>query len=59
MQDLLYSYRELNPNNYDDEDLINLVSWANGAYDEISALRKDLELANKRLRKINDLAEEV
>jgi hypothetical protein len=59
MNDLLTAYRELNLNNYDDEDLRNLVSWANGAVDEISALREDLELANKRLRKINDLAEEV
>jgi nitrogen regulatory protein PII-like uncharacterized protein len=42
MGDLLDTYKELNPNNY-----------------EISALREDLELANKRLRKINDLAEEV
>jgi hypothetical protein len=59
MNDLLNSCRELNPNNYDDEDLRNLVSWANDAYDEIAVLRDRLELANKRLSKINDLAEEV
>ena len=59
MLDLLDSYRELNPNNYDDEDLRNLVDWANDAVDEIIVLRNRLALANKRLSKINDLAEEV
>jgi hypothetical protein len=59
MNDLLDSYRELNPNNYDDEDLRNLVSWANDACDEIVVLRDRLELANKRLNKINEFAEEV
>jgi hypothetical protein len=59
MNDLLTTYRELNPNNYDDEDLRTLVNWANYAVYEIQALRGDLELANSRLRKINDLAEEV
>lgn len=59
MLDLVDSYRELNPNNYDDEDLRNLVDWANDAVDEITVLRDRLALANKRLNKINDLAEEV
>jgi hypothetical protein len=59
MRDLLDSYRELNPNNYDDEDLRNLVGWANAAYDEIAVLRDRLELANKRLSKISEFVEEV
>jgi hypothetical protein len=59
MYDLLDSYRELNPNNYDDEDLRNLVDWATYAYDRIYVLQALVNLANERLSKINDLAEEV
>jgi hypothetical protein len=59
MLDLVDSYRELNLNNYDDEDLRNLVCWANDAVDEIAVLRDKLALANKRLSKINEFAEEV
>lgn len=59
MINLLDYFRELNPNNYDDEDLRNLVNWANDAVDEIAVLQDRLELANKRLSKINEFAEEV
>jgi hypothetical protein len=59
MYDLLDSYRELNLNNYDDEDLRNLVCWANDACDRIYDLQVRIKLANQRLSKINDLAEEV
>jgi hypothetical protein len=59
MEDLLDSYRELNPNNYNDEDLSHLIEWASDAYNEIYVLREKLVLANKRLAKIKDLAEEV
>jgi hypothetical protein len=50
---------ELNPSNYDDEDLTNLIFWASQAYDEISTLQYKVEVANKRLEKINDFAETV
>lgn len=59
MSNILNSYRELNLNNYDDDDLRNLRDWADTAYTEIDELQDRLDLANKRLEKINDLAMEA
>lgn len=56
---LLNSYKEININNYDDDDLRNLRNWADMAYAEIDELQDRLDLANKRLEKINDLAMEA
>lgn len=56
---LLNSYQEINLNNYDDDDLRNLRDWADMAYTEIDELQDRLDLANKRLEKINDLAMEA
>lgn len=58
MNDIFDRYQELNPSNYDDEDVTSLVDWAHEAYDELSSLQSRLEIANQRLEKINDLAEE-
>lgn len=58
MSKLLNTYFELNLNNYDEDDVAALNSWAIQAYDELENLTYRLEKANKRLSKINDLAEE-
>lgn len=59
MNDLLQTHRELNINNYDHDDVQELNNWANDAWCEIDSLRCRLQLANKKLSNINDLAEEV
>lgn len=59
MKDLLQTHKELNLNNYDHDDVQELNNWANAAWCEIDSLRGRLQFANRRLSKINDLAEEV
>ena len=58
MSNIFDRYPELNPSNYDEDDVTILIDWARDAYDELSNLQDRLHVANQRLEKINDLAEE-
>ena len=55
---LIIDWCEINPLNYDSEDVENQNNWGIRAYDEISSLTARLEKANDLLKKINYIAEE-
>ena len=55
---LIIDWCEINPLNYDSEDVGNLNNWGCRAYDELHSLVTRLEAANALLKNINYIAEE-